>query len=144
MKKFTIAAITALVFFFLTPAYAQAGRVSVTVNQIDVEKGGMVKIGIYDVKGFPVIGQGVGEVALEVTEASLEHVFTNIPAGKYAIAVFQDVNRDGKLTKNLVGAPKEPYGFSKNVYGMFGPPDFEDVAFNVAEDQSALLVINLE
>lgn len=144
MNKFTLAAITGLIFLLLMPVCALAGRVSVTINQIDVPKGGMVKIGVYDVKGFPVIGQGVSEVALEVKEVSLQHVFTEIPAGQYAIAVFQDVNRDGELTKNLVGAPKEPYGFSRNVYGMFGPPDFEDVAFDVVADQPISLVINLD
>lgn len=144
MRKSIIASITALIMVFITPAYAQTGGVSVTVNQVDIEKGGKVNIGIYDEKGFPVIGKGVKEVALEVKETTVVYVFEKIPAGKYAIAVFQDVNSDGKLNKNLVGAPKEPYGFSKNLYGMFGPPSFADVSFDVVEDQITSLAINLE
>lgn len=144
MRKSSIATIMTLIMVFITPAYAQTGGVSVTVNQIDIEKGGKVNIGIYDEKGFPVIGKGVKEVALEVKETTTIYVFKNIPAGKYAIAVFQDVNSDGKLNKNLLGAPKESYGFSKNLYGMFGPPSFADVSFDVVEDQLSSLTINLE
>jgi len=144
MRTTRIAAITILFMFLSTPVWAQTGSVSVTVNQIDVAKGGKVSIGLYDDKGFPVIGKGVKEVALDVKETSLSYVFTGIPAGKFAIAVFQDENSDGQLNKNMVGAPKEPYGFSKNVYGMFGPPDFEDVAFDVEEEQLTSLSITLE
>ncbi len=144
MKKFRIVAIAILTMLFSTAVYAQTGSVSVTVDQIDVARGGKISIGLYDVEGFPVIGKGVQEVALDVNAGSMEYVFKNIPAGKYAIAVFQDINTDGKLNKNLVGAPKEPYGFSKNIYGMFGPPDFEDVAFEVIADQPISLIINLD
>jgi uncharacterized protein (DUF2141 family) len=71
-------------------------------------------------------------------------VFRNIPAGTYAIAVIQDENLDGKLTKNFLGIPKEPYGFSQNKYGMFGPPKFKDVSFAVENDSNISLKINLE
>jgi uncharacterized protein (DUF2141 family) len=144
MSKSIIATITILIMVFIAPVYAQAGGMSVTVNQIDVEKGGKVNIGIYDEKGFPVIGKGVKEVALEVKETTVVYVFEKIPAGKYAIAVFQDVNSDGKLNKNMLGAPQEPYGFSKNLYGMFGPPSFADVSFDVVEDKITSWAINLE
>ena len=48
------------------------------------------------------------------------------------------------MDTNLFGAPKENYGFSKNVFGTFGPPDFEDVSFTVKNGKVANLTINLE
>ncbi len=45
------------------------------------------------------------------------------------IAVFQDLNGDGKLTKNSFGLPIEPYGFSNNARSTFGPPSFSQSAF---------------
>lgn len=36
----------------------------------------------------------------------------NVLPGEYAIAVFQDLNENGKLDRNIVTKPKEPYGFS--------------------------------
>ena len=106
--------------------------------------GGKIKIGIYRSEGFLVMGKEAERTELEVKKSSfVSYCFKNIPAGPYAIAVFQDKNNDGKLNKNLFGAPKEPYGFSNNKYGRFGPPEFEDVCFEVKENKSVFLTIHL-
>lgn len=49
-----------------------------------------------------------------------------LESGNYAIAVFQDINNNGKLDKNWVGIPTEPYGFSNDPVIRFGPPSFND------------------
>ena len=144
MRQFSIAAIMTLLILLTSTAYAQTGTVDVKVTQIDVKEGGKIKIGIYDSKGFPSFGKEVDGIDIEVKETSATYVFKNIPAGKYALAVFQDSNVDGKLNKNMFGVPKEPYGFSNNKYGNFGPPDFEDISFDVKEDASTSLIINLK
>jgi uncharacterized protein (DUF2141 family) len=59
--------------------------------------------------------------------------FENIPYGAYALAVLHDVDGDGKMKHNPIGAPLEPVGFSSGAtVGMFGPPDFAKAKFNVA------------
>ena len=133
-----------LLLLLVSSAYAQTGTISVNVTQIDIKKGGRVKIGIYDAAGFPVVEKAVAGIDLEVNGSSVDYVFDKFPVGKYAIAVFQDENMDNKLNKNLFGVPKEPYGFSKNKYGKLGPPDFEDVAFEVKENRSVSITIKLE
>ena len=55
-----------------------------------------------------------------------------------AIAVFQDLNGDGRLTKSSFGLPIEPYGFSNNARSSFGPPSFSKAAFLVSEVQGSL------
>ena len=57
-------------------------------------------------------------------------VFENIPDGKYALSVYHDANTNGELDKNLIGIPKEGFGFSNDAMGMFGPPDFKDASFD--------------
>ena len=109
-----------------------------------VKEGGKIKIGIYDSKGFPFLGKEIDGLVIEIKGTSATYVFKNIPAGKYAISVFQDSNVDGILNKNMFGVPKEPYGFSNNKYGKFGPPNFEDVSFDVKEGTSISLTINLK
>ncbi|MEZ5564298.1 MAG: DUF2141 domain-containing protein [Gammaproteobacteria bacterium] len=54
-----------------------------------------------------------------------------LPAGEYALSIFQDVNDDGKLERNFIGIPKEPAGLSNNVRPRFGPPKYKDAAFTV-------------
>jgi len=57
-----------------------------------------------------------------------------LPAGEYALSVFQDVNDNGKLESNFIGMPKEPAGLSNNVRPRFGPPKYKDAVFTVAPD----------
>jgi len=49
----------------------------------------------------------------------------DLPYGEnYTIAIFHDVNDNGKMDKNFVGVPKEPYGFSNNAKSKWGPPKY--------------------
>lgn len=50
----------------------------------------------------------------------------DFPHGQYAIAVYHDVNGNGKLDKNLVGIPSEPYAFSNNPRAKWKRPNFLD------------------
>ena len=63
-------------------------------------------------------------------------VFDKLPRGRYAVTIYQDINGNGDLDGNLVGLPKEPYGFSNNPRMIFGPPSFKKAAFEVSEDLS--------
>jgi uncharacterized protein (DUF2141 family) len=58
-------------------------------------------------------------------------VFKDLPQGKYAISLFHDSKNTGKIRTNSFGIPRDGYGFSNNVMGSFGPPDFEKAAFDV-------------
>lgn len=56
-------------------------------------------------------------------------VIRNLPAGRYAIKAFLDLNGNGKLDINFVGMPKEPYGYSNDARAKFGPPDITAASF---------------
>lgn len=58
-----------IILLFSSTVYAQTGRIAVKVTQIDLEKGGKVKIGVYDSNGFPVVGRELYGVYLEVQQA---------------------------------------------------------------------------
>ncbi len=58
--------------------------------------------------------------------------YTDLSSGSYSVEAFHDQNNNGKLDTNPFGIPKEPYGFSNNVRGNFGPPDFELTLFQVS------------
>ncbi|OWY23524.1 DUF2141 domain-containing protein [Sphingobacteriales bacterium UPWRP_1] len=69
-------------------------------------------------------------------------VIPDLAYGTYAVALFQDVNGNGKLDTGFFGIPKEPYGFSNNFKPVFSGPTFEKCRFNYSE-QNALVVISL-
>ena len=51
--------------------------------------------------------------------------------GRYGIMAFHDKNRDEKLNTLPIGLPTEPYGFSNNARGRFGPPNWRSASFEV-------------
>jgi uncharacterized protein (DUF2141 family) len=61
-------------------------------------------------------------------------VYRNLPAGRYALALFHDENGNGKLDTNIVGIPQERFGFSRDARGRMGPPSFADAAIELRED----------
>jgi uncharacterized protein (DUF2141 family) len=60
--------------------------------------------------------------------------------GEYAIAVYQDVNENGKLDQSRLGLPTEHYGFSNNPKILFGPPAFNACAFRVNQHSNKLSI----
>ena len=70
---------------------------------------------------------------------TVEMRLTGVKPGTYAIAVFHDLNGDGKLGRNFIGLPNEPYGFSNDV-GRRGPPEFTGALITV-KDPSTTVVI---
>lgn len=59
----------------------------------------------------------------------------------YSIAAFLDENDNSKLDKNFLGIPKESYGFSNNVKGMFGPPNFGETKINIDSKDKLISII---
>lgn len=59
--------------------------------------------------------------------------FKEVPAGRYAISAYHDENGNKKFDKNFLGIPTEGYGFSRDVKVRFGPPQFEDAAFEIKD-----------
>lgn len=74
---------------------------------------------------------------IAATGTSTELLIRDIPAGEYAVAVFADMNGNGKLDRNFIGIPGEPTGASRDAQGRFGPPKFKDASFEVGEGVTA-------
>lgn len=70
-------------------------------------------------------------VVLDVDADSISWSVDELPFGDYAIAVYHDKNTNGKLDTNLLGIPKESYGFSNDARGRFGPASWKDASFRV-------------
>ncbi len=54
-----------------------------------------------------------------------------LPAGRYAIAVIHDENVNHKLDRNMIGWPKEGFGFSNNPKVNLSAPSFDTAAMQV-------------
>lgn len=57
--------------------------------------------------------------------------------------LYHDENGNGKLDRAVSGMPTEPYGFSNNIQGIFGAPEWEVVKFTI-ESKPVTMEIRLE
>jgi uncharacterized protein (DUF2141 family) len=71
---------------------------------------------------------------------TLKIKLTDLKFGTYAIAFYQDMNDNGKIDKNGLGIPKEPYAFSNNIRPKLSAPSFKDCKFNYSKNQSVISV----
>jgi len=99
------------------------------------EQGGNISVALFSTaEGFP------GQIARAVRStmhprtAPVDSVsFKGLAPGQYAVAVFHDLNRNGKLDVSMLGAPKEPWGTSATVRPRMRAPRFEEGTFTVTE-----------
>jgi uncharacterized protein (DUF2141 family) len=88
--------------------------------------------------GFPKPEHSRTTTTIPVDAESVKFSLSLSDSSTTGIAIFQDLNGDGKLTKNGFGLPTEPYGFSNNARSTFGPPTFSQAAFKVSEKTSPI------
>ena len=120
-----------LLAIFANVAYTD--NLSVTVQGIKAGQGNL-RIAVFDEAhrdGFPA-GEYLHGVEVAATEEQLTVEIPDVEPGQYAIAIIQDVNENKKLDKNVLGIPKEPYGFSGK--WKSGKCSYEKALFNIDED----------
>ncbi len=93
--------------------------------------GGMLNLVLCPTADSYASEKGCRLVQVKAEGSVVRIVLNDVAPGTYAIKAFHDVDRNGKLDTNLMGIPKEPYGFSNDAMGTFGPPSFEQAAFKV-------------
>ena len=140
MVKFTLTAALIVAAVFCS---AQQASIVLNVEGVIKAKGGELSAGIFTNGNFPIIGKEFKEIKQAVTDSVMQIVFTDIPAGTYAVAVFQDIDKDKKLKTRWTGMPAEPIGFSNDARIVLGPPSMKQAAVNLAENQKLVLKIVL-
>ena len=55
----------------------------------------------------------------------------DLEPGVYGMRVMQDLDDDGEMDTNFMGIPTEPWAFSNNAVGNFGPPAWGSIQFEM-------------
>ena len=144
-KIFLLASTIALVVAvsFPAPLSAQArerGAVALTITGILAVKG-QIKIALFNSSETWLGDHPVYNATVEVDSKVVTWKISDIPYGDYGIALFHDENKNGKMDKNFLGIPQEPYGFSNNMRVTFGPPSWDKSKFVV---KSAITELSIE
>ena len=94
---------------------------------------GEIRIAMFDSKE-KYTKDPIHAIVLPVDSTTIIWTQEMLPFGEYAIAVYHDKNENGKIDTNLLGIPKEDYGFSNNARGRFGPASWQDSKFMVEDN----------
>lgn len=120
-------------------AAATLCNLTVTVTNLR-SSSGQICFSIFDgAEGFPGDSErAIARGFVRATDPS--HTFSGLKPGTYAVALFHDENGDGILNKNLLGMPKEGFGFSNNPMVLAGAPSFRAAAFEVNQPSQQISV----
>lgn len=116
---------------------SHAASIEVKVQGVVGGKG-QVKVAVCDKATF--LKNCVHTASAPALQGETVVTVRDVPPGTWAVLSYQDVNDNGELDRNVIGIPKENYGFSRDARGRFGPPSFEDAAFEVREENATSTV----
>ena len=117
-----------------------AGKLSINVSGLRNDNG-VVRCGLYASAGtFRQPGAEVKGVVARPAGQQATCVFSGVPAGTYAVAVFHAEQNETQIQTGVFGKPKQGYGFSRNPSSTFGPPSFEAASFSYAGGNQSLSV----
>lgn len=92
---------------------------------------GKVRVGVFN-EPASWLKKAAASQVLDIEGRRAEGLLEHLPFGEYGLAVYHDENGNGKLDRNFVGMPREPYGFSNNARRAVGAPAWEKARFTVA------------
>lgn len=126
-----------VIFILLFSNVRAQNDLNLTLNITDIpENETKIFIAVYDnEKNFDRKANPLVSMVVEPEADTILVTFNNILMGVYAIAVFQDINNNGKLDTGMLKIPKEPFGISNYSSGiMFSAPSFHKAKIKINGD----------
>jgi len=118
-----------VIFLMISVTFLRA-QSSLTVEIVNLENNkGVLLVDLMDKHEKTVI-----DTICKIVDNKCTIVFKELKNDQYAIRYFHDENTNDELDTNILGIPKEGYGFSNDAYGKFGPKDFKEWLFEVSGD----------
>lgn len=116
MKTLILA--TAALLCAAAQAAAPNGCVQVDVQNVRPQQGQLMVAAYGDADSFGK--KPLAQIRLPAGEAVTSFQLCGLSGDVVALTMFQDLDSDGKMNKNLLGMPTEPWGAS-GTPGTFGP-----------------------
>lgn len=118
----------------MVPSGAEEATSSVAIDFEGVRiSSGSLFIAIFDNEN-DWLKRPVRSYIMEIDKLDCSWTVDDLPNGAYGLAVFHDVNSNGKNDTNFLGIPKEPWGVSNDVRRRLGPPRWSQAQFLVRSD----------
>ena len=123
------------------PSTVSNGNLTVTILNFKNNLG-QVSVALYNKEeAFPKSpDKAVKIIYAPIQDKKSVVVFESLPPGEYAISVFHDENKNGKMDSNFFGIPKEGVGASNDARGHLGPPHYKDAKFNFSGGNQSVTI----
>ena len=82
------------------------------------------------------------DIAIPAEPGSQTVKIPDLPAGRYAISLVHDENKNHKVDKNWIGQPKEQWGMSNSLHATLKAPSIEKAWFDLPSDKEIHITIN--
>lgn len=132
--------IIAFVFFISSFVSAQNVNLTVTISGLKSNTG-LVQVGLFNSEG-KFLKSAYKGISSEIKSNAATVTFRNIPNGEYAVSVYHDKNKNGKLDTNFMGIPSEDFACSNNAKGFMGPPKYQDAKIDLIKDSKIEVKFN--
>ncbi len=143
-NSFRIILIGSLIYISLGFLYSSTIKFPVIIKNIRNAKG-RLSIGVFKdadsfekEKPYKIILIPKKELVGGTVKASIE-----LEAGVYGLSILDDENSDYKMEYNLVGLPKEGFGFSNYYHGGFSKPNFKQFLVVINSSEKSPILFNL-
>lgn len=136
MKPLTALTCAAALCLCATPALA--ADLQVQVSGV-ADSRGQVFVALYG-KDDPWMRKARAARGVDAAQGVTTITFSDLPEGEYAVSAFHDEDGDRRLSRNAVGLPTEPWGFSNDAMGAFGPPTFEQAKVALPPSGAVIVV----
>ena len=127
----------------ITAAGVFAEEIRVNVENIDNDQGN-IRIALYSSVENYKNENSTFTATVKASRGEKKITINDVKFGDYIIVLHHDENANGKLDRNLLGIPKEGYGFSNNPSSKFGPPDIEEAKFTLNKGTNIELNIEIQ
>ncbi len=116
-------------------------ELTINITNIKILKGEII-IGVFNTDvDFLKEGVAIKNYSIKVDNNTGTLVIKDLPKGDYAISLYHDENSDGICNRNMLGIPKEGYGFSNNIKPKFSAPAYEDCKFSLVNKKVLDIVL---
>jgi uncharacterized protein (DUF2141 family) len=110
------------------------------INILKIKKPGTAFIAIYNNSlDFNSGDESKNRITYALKENVKKGSFSKVvmvEEGTYGVKIYIDKNNNNKFDFNIIGIPKEQFGFSNDAISLLGPPSFKNASFDVLDNKT--------
>lgn len=140
VSPWTVLGVILVVFLLISVSWC-ASTVRLTIEMFEHPgSNGVIKVSVWKGESAFLKGKPYREASANMADGKATAVFDDMEPGDYAVSAYYDKNKNGKMDQNFVGKPTEPYGFSNDARGKFGPAKYQDSRLDLAAEDRIVTI----